>query len=1001
MGQVYRARDLVLDRDVAVKILRGDDAAVYARAQREARHQARVDHENVGHIYEVGKLAGKPFVAMQLIEGRDLGTVMTELSLVEKVDVLRQVADGVQAAHSRGLIHRDIKPGNILVERRDSGWHPWVVDFGLAVDPSQPGLSATGDLVGTATYMSPEQIRGERSGLDRRSDIYALGATLFEVLTGRGPFVGDHPVQVLTQALHDDAPRLRSLVGDLPFELELIVGKCLEKDPERRYSSARLLADDLERYLRGEPVLARAPSWSYRWKKKLARHRTMAAIVVVAAVLVAGALAVALRARWQAARTARYAQEFGREAEQVATRLRIAQLTPQHDLAEEMRSLVGQTEQLELRARQLGGAALQPGLLAVARARLALGQLEEARQRLDEAWNVGERDPELARLRGRLLAQLHRRRLASIRRLDPRWRDIELARERELLVGPALAAFAQVDNLDHRDRTHLALLEEDLEAAMTSAQAAVAAAPWDHEPKLLLADVLAESAHQAFEVGESQRAVELLSAARGVLEEARAIGRSDPQVYRQECSLAELRFEVALVGSLPATTDPGHFLDPCDLAVATDSSSASSLARRSGLRRHLASRAMRQGADPLEHIEESIVDGEKALELEPRLTDALYQTGVAYSLRANHAAETADEISMDLARAGELLERCVLEAPKFVPCRVSLGVNHLETGIHFDNEGHEASDSFRGAIAAFEEAITLAPTVAVLRNNLGYTMAYQAEVELSQGIDPRSLLAEARSVLDRAIDLAPDYASARLSLGESHRIEARYLRGQALDPSSAVARAVAAYAEALRLDPDRYYAALSSFEVQRIQVDHRQQLGLDSAESLESLRAVLAEAERISGEPLPCERAEVRIREGVLAGSAAAWREAQDLAHRSDCPLTEARAWSRLAAWQAEQRHDPTEAIRGGLEALVRYQAEAGGDAEAEALRAALEFGIARASLNPDLARAAADRSVTAWERALELHPVAGPRWAASIDELQRWRESMPKSSGGPPGEPN
>ena len=418
MGQVYRARDSDLGRDIALKILRGDEPLLLERAQREARHQARIDHENVGHVYEVGERDGKPFVAMQLVEGQTLNLAAEDMSLREKVEVMRQVAEGVQAAHSRGLIHRDIKPGNVLVEKREDSWHPWVVDFGLALDPQQPGMTATGAMVGTASYMSPEQIRGERDHLDRRSDVYSLGATFFELLTGRAPFVGNHPVQVLMHALRDEAPSLRSLSSELPLELDYIVTKCLEKDKDRRYPSARLLAEDLERFLRGEPVLAQATSRAYRIRKAVLRHRALTAVVAIAAMLLITAMAVVLNTRWQAKEAARTAQDLGREAEQVATSLRMAQLAPRHNLAPEKQALRERIALLEEKSAALGDLARMPGLVAAGEALLSLGDLEAARERLEEAKSMGSGGPELSRALGRTLGLLYLQRRAAIRRLS-------------------------------------------------------------------------------------------------------------------------------------------------------------------------------------------------------------------------------------------------------------------------------------------------------------------------------------------------------------------------------------------------------------------------------------------------------------------------------------------------------------------------------------------------------------------------------------------------------
>ena len=268
MGRVYRAWDPNLKRTVALKFLRGGEAPALARFEREAQAQARVQHQNVCAVYEVGRREGLPYIAMQCIAGRTLRDAAKDLGLRERVQVMRDVAEAVHAAHQRSLVHRDIKPANILLEKREEGYVPFVTDFGLARDLEGPGVTQAGAIIGTPQYMAPEQVRGETDTLDARTDVYGLGATLYDVLAGVPPFAGTSNLQTLYRTLNDEAPPLRKRNAALPAALEAVVMKCLEKKPERRYASARELSEELGRWLAGEPVLARPHGLVHRSLRK-------------------------------------------------------------------------------------------------------------------------------------------------------------------------------------------------------------------------------------------------------------------------------------------------------------------------------------------------------------------------------------------------------------------------------------------------------------------------------------------------------------------------------------------------------------------------------------------------------------------------------------------------------------------------------------------------------------------------------------------------------------
>ena len=316
MGEVFKAFDPSLKRDVALKFLRQTDRKTTRRFLREAEAQARVEHEHVLHVHETGELEGRPYIALQYVDGRSLMELRADTTLEQKVRLLIAVAEGLHAAHRQGLVHRDVKPSNVLVERTEDGQlKPWVMDFGLARPSSDPSLTASGVLMGTPHFMAPEQVESRPDRLDRRTDVYGLGATAYRFLSGQLVFPSETTLEVLTRVREEDPTPLRERDPSLPSELEAIVMKCLSKDPEERYSSARALAEDLQRYLDGEPVEARTSTLAYRLAKKLVRHKQLVLVAAVATAVLISVLAIfAFTTRRQAQAIAREAERASREA---------------------------------------------------------------------------------------------------------------------------------------------------------------------------------------------------------------------------------------------------------------------------------------------------------------------------------------------------------------------------------------------------------------------------------------------------------------------------------------------------------------------------------------------------------------------------------------------------------------------------------------------------------------------------------------------------------------
>ena len=297
MGVVYKARQVRLDRPCALKMILGGAHAgpeAAARFLAEAQAIARLQHPHIVQIHHIGEAEGLPFFELEYVDGGSLdrtldGTPWTARRAAGLVELL---AGAVAEAHRLGIVHRDLKPANILLTADGT---PKITDFGLAKSlGADSGLTATDSIMGSPSYMAPEQAAGQTKQLGPPADVYALGATLYELLTGRPPFRGATILETLEQVKTVEPVPPSRLVPGLPRDVETIALKCLQKEPGKRYDSAAALAEDLRRFLDGEPIVARpVPAWERAWRwcrRHPAPAALTAAVVLVAALGLAGIL---------------------------------------------------------------------------------------------------------------------------------------------------------------------------------------------------------------------------------------------------------------------------------------------------------------------------------------------------------------------------------------------------------------------------------------------------------------------------------------------------------------------------------------------------------------------------------------------------------------------------------------------------------------------------------------------------------------------------------------
>ena len=758
MGRVFLAYDPKLRRNVALKFMREDASELAHRFLSEARAQARVRHERVCEVYEVGHVQERAYIAMQYVEGKHLGQLAHELTLEQKVLALRDASAGVHAAHHAGLIHRDLKPSNILVERtEDGGLKPYVLDFGLARDWRDES-TATGAVLGTPHYMAPEQARGEVARLDRRADVYALGATLYALLTGQPPFTGDNALEILTRIQSEEPLPLRALDKNLPADLEAIVLKCLEKERSARYDSARALAEDLERFLSGEPVLARPSGLAYRLRKKVRKHRVLISLGSTALLVVTLALGQAVLTRREVAERERLSRRFTESVERIEAMARYSAMLPLHDTREDRERLRERMGALEAEVAQAGEQAVGPGQYALGRALFALGDKDGARERLEAAWNVGYREPRVAWALAQVLTELYAEQFLEVEQT----RNAALRESRRLELvrryrDPALAWLRQSTGPDvpappDYVAALLSFQEGRHEEALSRLDAMTDALPWLYEIPLLRGDILVIRGSTRWNQGDREGALADFDAAQRAFAAAAAIAESAPAVSHSQARLEYARLMMELYGKGDVLPFHTRGLEALSRALTAAPDYHLSKLREARFHRRLGEYLTLKGEDAREVLQKALTAVREAQALHPDPLLIPLEVGEIHAQLARNQLARGQDPREQLRRSIEALE---LVAPD------ARGYNFLlDQGVTFklwaDYEDQVGADSLahRGqALASFQAAVDLDPSQHEGWINLG-SAAFKRSSH-PRASDPDGDLERARDALERALAINP------------------------------------------------------------------------------------------------------------------------------------------------------------------------------------------------------------------------------------------------------
>ncbi|HRI68252.1 MAG TPA: protein kinase, partial [Polyangium sp.] len=739
-----------------------------SRFLREARAQARIDHENVCKVFEVGEVEDKSYIAMQFVAGDMLDKAGVFMTLDEKVIVMRDIARALHAAHTLGILHRDIKPSNIMVEVTDDGRNkPILTDFGLARDEgTNRGMTETGAIIGTPAYMSPEQARGARY-IDRRSDVYSLGATLYELLCGQPPFTGDSTMNIVIAVLSEDPLPLRSRIPSLPADLSTIASKCLHKDPNERYESARMLAEDLNRYILGEPILGRRRSAYRRLRHWAGKHRALVttALLAFVALTVVGGIAIQQRIRAAQEKAVLEAQsiverELGQDIKEMEWFLRTAHMTPLHDVTHERGMVKERMKRIEER-RTAGGRIAALVDYAIGRGHLVLGEYDPAHERLSRALDNGIDTPELHYALGLVLGHRYQQAMMRVRgATDGHWVQEEIKKIEAEYLTPALGAMEKSRSVRMETPSYLegliAFYKKDYAAAVQLAEKAAQEAPWSYEGLALGAESHLSLGNIHKLRGEREQAQHEFDEAVRLFDLASELGRSDGLLYERNAEARMRRMELLVYFGIPLSENHHAAL----LETATQAARARpdrgtpflKIAFAHGL---VAKTGDLHGRDPRAALHLAIAALERARAID----------GDTFSIHEFHADCMLGFAGYEFSHGldpRQSFENAILQANKAIELDPMhpwgwLASSHARRGkgLYAMSIGNDPTLDFSHAIANGMKAVELEGGYGFGWDSAHWTCALRAQWLASRGKDPKAEIGPECNLFDRCMQANP------------------------------------------------------------------------------------------------------------------------------------------------------------------------------------------------------------------------------------------------------
>lgn len=546
MSVVYlvQRNDDSINQQAALKILPIELASqqVVERFIRERQILVDLDHPNIAKLLDLGVTESNiPWYVMAYFEGQDIITFITETqaNLTEKTNLFKQVCAAIAHAHDRGVVHRDIKPGNILVNHNLA---VKVLDFGIALKDENAALTMTGAVLGTPGYMSPEQSKGQNELIDARSDVFSLGTLFYHMLAGNKPFTADSAAEMGFQIINEEPLPLPPTV---PNDLKAIVAMCLAKKPDQRYASAQSLLQDIKAYLSGDVIQAKSVSWVGYWLKKGRKYPKTTGLIFSLLMVSLLALAVGFYQNHQNNQRLQQAEIFLQQAEDIKNQVRRIHMLPIHNVQPEYEEI---RTQITLLQQQINNSGVdQSGLtdLALGSAYLSMRDFDQAMDFLQRARDKGWQSVELDRQLGYVRAVEWSYQLKQNKSIkDETERALHLATATAEHYNPAIELLGRTQQQSHFLAGRLAWVEERYDEAISHYQKELLENPWHHEAAKQISEVYMNKFRSTGATDGYDAAMPYMDKSNEYLQQAITIGRSDPLNHVSRCTNAGIDIQI-------------------------------------------------------------------------------------------------------------------------------------------------------------------------------------------------------------------------------------------------------------------------------------------------------------------------------------------------------------------------------------------------------------------------------------------------------------------------
>lgn len=702
---------------------------------------------------------------MQFIDGIPLQEAIKRLNLEQKVVIFKKISQALQEAHKKGFIHRDIKPSNILIEFKDDGEiKPYIIDFGLVREIERSELSFPGTIIGTIGYMAPEQIKGNFEEIDRRTDIYGLGLTMYFALSGKKPFDIDE-MDGFEKFIEKEIIPLKKINKDIPRDLEAIILKCTEKEKSERYQSAKELQEDLENFLKGEPESAKLPNFAYIFLKKIKKNKIFFffSLVLMALILIFSLYSVHIKNIERKQRA--LAIEFSQQAKYIEDMLwyiyssKIHNIKPQIELARE------KVLDFERGFKSYGEIGSGPGYYALGKCYISLGNFKKAIEYLEIAQNKYKFKtsdmPYLIALSNIMVFFEEKERVLRIEDPDLKEKELKKIENKYLKKAERFLEESKREEIEAWEFLEAlkAFIKKNYRESLKKIEITKEKLPWLFENLKLEGKIYKSIAEENSLKGEKEKALEYFNKAENSFLKIKNLRESDPEVYKLLSSLYLSQMDLKIYQSAEAPDELYEKIqEKVNILFLLNMDTEEAYKILSYTNMKMGNYYMYQGKSPLKYFENSILFAKNSLIINAKDPYIFPILGSAYHSSGVYKRSIGQNPEEEFKYAEENYKKALSISPNDIDTLNNLASNFWNRGAYELEIGKNPENSFKEGIKYIKRAIKIEPHHASFYNLLGNLNLDYSNWKILQKENPFKELNEAVSCYEKAIKINPNFA---------------------------------------------------------------------------------------------------------------------------------------------------------------------------------------------------------------------------------------------------